>query len=559
MTTWLIALSGVFAVSAVLLMANVFSSFFCKSNDSIDDRLWVGLTGLISITYVIHFFLPLADIGSRLIIWCVAIAGLVLSIRRGDGWRNKKQNGIAVLKLLAFSLVVTCLSVVAMRKLENYDTGLYHFAAVQALETERLIPGWAQLHIRHAGHSSVFNVAGLLEIGPWGPAGYRLTSAVFSAISVLTFWSSLGRFVREHCSIGDSIVLIGLPSVWSVYLFEYGGLALDAPAAVVSLIATAKACDLASSKVPSNPSVPVAVSALAFSVRPLNLVLVTVCVFLFVVRSEAGRSFIQNKRLIGLSAALLLLHSVRALVLSGYALFPIPVGLGTLPWALPKSAVLEYSSTVRGWARLASSEVSHAELLSVLWLPNWLRLQVPVLEGMLATTFLSAVLIALSRRDVRASLHFGWFAALVLGPLMAWFASAPEPRFAIGQIALLSCFPLALVGRRVSTHASGASRTGVTKHRKKFGRGVIGSLGLLLLVPSGSQFVRHVAAEGVPIPSMARVEWPAVEIVLERGDVSIVRPVLGDQCGRHVWCSPRIDSRLSVEPWSGWTVVSLAD
>ena len=97
------------------------------------------------------------------------------------------------------------------------------------------------------------------------------------------------------------------------------------------------------------------------------------------------------------------------------------------------------------------------------------------------------------------------------------------------------------------------------KRRTRAGRCVVGLLGLLLVAPSGSRFALGVASDGVPMPSEARVEWPAVETVLEKENVSIVRPVVGDQCGRHVWCAPHVDPGLTVEAWSGWQVVSLAE
>jgi len=539
-------------------LARCLSSLFCHPKDPIDDHLWVGLVALISITYLTNFFLPLSHFGSRLLIWIAALFGLFVWVKRSGARRKVGDIRKTILYVVTFVLIVTCLGAVAMENLENYDTGLYHFSSIEALKNYRVIPGWANLHLRHAGHSSVFNLAAVLELGPWGSAGYRLTSAVFSSISIVTFWFSLIRFVSNKYLIGDSIILVGIPSIWSIYLFEYGGVALDGPAAIVSLVATAKACDCATGVAPKNPAVAVAVSALAFSIRPLNVVLVFACVGFVMWRARRRRD-LPGKRVLALSLSLLVLHVVRSVVLSGYVLFPTPVGLGALPWAVPQSAVVAYATTVRGWARFVPGEAGASAMTSSSWVSNWLSMQRPLFMGVLTVAFLSAVVIVLSRRDARVSLRFSWFAALVLAPMTAWFLSAPEPRFAMGQIAVLSCFPFLIAGRCAPKSVSVESRSGATKRRTRVGRGAVGLLGLLLVAPSGSRFVLGVASDGVPMPSEARVEWPAVETVLEKENVLIVRPVVGDQCGRHVWCSPHVDPGLTVEAWSGWQVVSLVE
>lgn len=558
MTHWTMALSGALCVIAILFLARCLSSLFCHPKDPIDDHLWVGLLALISITYLTNFFLPLSHFGNRIVIWGAVMVGFFVWVKRSTGRRKCGDLRSAVFAVLCFVFIVTCLGAVAMKNLENYDTGLYHFASIEALKNYRVIPGWANLHLRHAGHSSAFNLAAVLELGPWGSAGYRLTSAVFSSISILTFWSSLLRFVGKKYSLGDSIILVGIPSIWSIYLFEYGGVALDAPAAIVSFVATAKACDVATAAAPKNSALAVAVSVLAFSLRPLNVVLVCACAG-FVIWRARPRCDLPGKRVLALSLTLLVLHVVRSVVVSGYALFPTPVGLGALPWAVPRSAISAYASTVRGWARLVPGEAGASAMTSSSWISKWLIMQRPLFMGVLTVAFLSAVVIVLSRRDARVSLRFSWFAALVLAPITAWFVSAPEPRFAIGQIAVLSCFPFLIAGRCAPKSATVESRSGAAKRRTRAGRCIVGTLGLLLVAPSGSRFALGVASDGVPVPSEARVEWPAVEIVLEKENVSIVRPVVGDQCGRHVWCSPHVDPGLTVEAWSGWQVVSQAE
>lgn len=142
--------------------------------------------------------------------------------------------------------------------------------------------------------------------------------------------------------------------------------------------------------------------------------------------------------------ALLIPWLVRGLILSGWPLYPVEVAGIDLDWAMPRAALRAEAREVIAWARAPGKPVEQV-LADWRWLGPWLerilttdrrRVVIPLVLGAVAGAFV------MWRGEAVRRLRLAKALAPCVIALIAWFFSAPDPRFAAALFALV----LALCG-----------------------------------------------------------------------------------------------------------------
>ena len=522
-------LAGSVTLLDLLALCWSMGSVLQRVRETQDFGVWTGLLVLLALSSLVQFFAPIGSPGARVVICMFGVVGLLRA-----SWPTDKMVGLRAAPtrkvVCALAGVVVAATVLSLRAVTNADSGLYHFQAIEFLRSERIIIGWSNLHIRLAHPSAAYQIAALAENGLWGSDGYRLTAALIMVLTVLTFAGALTRLRDESGRPSDALLVVALPCVWGMLLFQtayFSGVALDGTTALVGVVAVGRVLRFMEQRdAPSLVDAAVVV-AIAYSLRPINAWFVLVLfVALFVFRRDPEISLHH----VALPAAFIGLFIARTWLLSGVPGFPAGRGTPWTPWALSYESVTQYRADVTESAS-GSSEPPWADFSR---LQGWFDGLSPYLGQFVVTVLLSAALAVTLRARLRP-----WRSVLipsvvvVLIPVLIWFFYGPNFRFGMAPLATLAALPVLLVRTEVERPASGQSVRALVRWTSIV-------LVLLLVVAPALGSHRSDLLESISSPSgKPSGELPAVAEVARSGDVSISAP-LGDDpfCGRKVWCVP---------------------
>ena len=154
----------------------------------------------------------------------------------------------------------------------------------------------------------------------------------------------------------------------------------------------------------------------------------------------------------GGAAALLVPWTVRSVVLTGYLAYPSACTAVNVPWRVPRSLVLNDANWIRSWAR--QPEALWPDVLGRWdWLRVWVwRLPADVFRALEIAVAGLVVAVAAGGRAVGPRCRgasSGWVLVPAAASLAAWFASAPNPRFAEGSLWFLAAAAVALAVERL--------------------------------------------------------------------------------------------------------------
>lgn len=473
-----------------------------------------GLATLAAAAVALNLFVALSP-ALALCALAVGWASFAAQGRRllaGAGWREAAI-------ILA---IVVLLAAVTQFPARYYDAGLYFLPSVRWAQEWPQVRGLASLHPRLGYNSSWFALAAITET-PWlvGRSSFYLNTLP------ILFTALLGVDAASRLRAGDrkaSTIYFLLCTIAAAYALD--GIASLAPDHPTALLVTAsmglwlRALDDEG-----------AFAEDALTASWLAAFAMTIKISAIVAPAALGALLaLRRPRLdrrawllvAGGGTAVLVPWLARGLLNSGCFAFPAAATCVAVPWATPRSLVVDISEVIRAWARAPGAPVAEA-LAGWTWIPRWA-------EDTLKDLTFALLLLAFAASCAvgRSALWRGRAAFPLLASIVGlafWFLSAPMPRF--GVVYLL---PAALLATAAAVEA------------RWEGIGRVGRTAVAALAVASFLGVLH--ASTLPIRKARRAgyafaSWPPFPTARLVGRVTpsgteLLAPAVGDQC----WNAP---------------------
>ena len=492
---------------------------------------WIGFAVQLGLLQIWHLFWPVDWLATAVLLGGgLAIWG-TLGLKRTWSSASLGPSGFMALALLGLWLANRGLDIA-----NNYDSGLYHFATIRWINEYPVVPGLANLVESLGFNQSFFLFVALLNIHPYFDQGYHAANSllvfVLSAQLLRAAWSMMRAPSRADMpGVLQSLLL-------PVVVAEGLGRNISSPSpdlsvavcgivAFVSLVETL-AAPVARTRALSPSSAVLIALGIAACTLKLSFV-VFGCAILVVALWPGGKA----KPLAAWIAvaicttALGVPYAIHGYFLSGYPAFPMAFSPWPADWRLPAADARDTANWIYSWARQPGQHWRDV-LGTWSWLgPWWARTSVMpqvfiplTLAG--AGTVLFAVSIAL-RPAKLPELTWWWRPHIpLLAGLLAWFFTAPDPRFADWIMFLTAAWSLACAlwpNRRVLDFSITRALAMAT---------VAAALGVVAIGPSMWPGTRDHGFAGIPQPRTK-------EFVTDSG-LKILIPA--DDSDRRLWGAP---------------------
>lgn len=414
---------------------------------------WIGWGVLI-------VFLQLWHLIFKVDTWAFAIPAIVAGAFLLRDWRDILHDLLHLIRhrtvlCLAIALASVVLANQALRPLYDYDTGLYHLQALRWIQDYPIVKGLGNLHGRFGFNNANFLYVAVVGVGPW--RGIELNIANSLLIMVATAQSLIGldHVIRERHNWK-------LPNLFAVLMIvpvlDYALLrgAMSSPSSdaasgmlhltlMVLVLAFLQRKRFSGSDALFELALIVFLAVLGIAIKlssgvfSASVVLLCAGVWLVYNRQDTKRALKAIVALGFIGGSVIVPWMFRGILLSGYPLYPSTLGTVPVSWRVTASSAESEALWIRSWARLPQHRPEEV-LGNWDWLEPWLDTQrniptsyLPALLAIAATFLVAFRFIYKSRALARPGL--GWMFIIPLTvAVVAWFLSAPNPRFAVSVL-----------------------------------------------------------------------------------------------------------------------------
>ena len=402
----------------------------------------------------------------------------------------------------------------------NSDVDLYHHQAI-IMQTVGGVPaGMANVHDRLGFVSGIHPLGALLEVLT-GANGSRLAVSAVVLLALLALTDSVRRMHHGTPASADLARVSAIAFLMSHGLMEpsywLSSPSPDLPFALTSVVASTAGLSVFSARkskhVDHESRVLIVFLVLAVWLRPLAIVVLPV-----IIVGLARNRVLPSVRLVLAASTALAVRFLYALYASGHPLFPVAVPGWKPPWSVSLESAATTSAIVRGWARLPGGDPA-AVLADWSWIEWWWSYHGPRLWLIVVLLVTSAVVVIFQTRATTLSDDLVALSLLFV-PVIAWFLTAPDPRFALGYLILP---PLFLLGRTFRAERMSLKRPWATPNFVTCGAIVLFAISLITGVIQSA-------------PSETSTAIPATSEMMDDPVVSV--PEDG-RCRRSLWCNPQ--------------------
>lgn len=346
----------------------------------------------------------------------------------------------------------------------NYDSGLYHFAAIRWSNEYAVVPGLANLHVRLGFNQSYFLWVALLNVYPFFNEGYHVANSLLLAVLVSQLIGAAAEVVRSPAKATAATLLpcLLLPvCVFKAVSFDISSPTPDLAVFVCGMIvfillvrnmnpsvrdSAEYLYDFTTAVLLSIAGCTIKLSFAAFAAAAI------VTMLIMAARSSRWREWTVAYRIsIWIPVGAIAwggLHVAHGVILSGYPAFPAKMFGWPVDWRVPLGKTQETANAIYAWARAPGPYYLKA-LKSSAWMGPWWHSLLATHEIAMALILTGAGLALIGAglvRQVQAT-RILICQILPLAPLcfglVVWFVTAPDPRFADWLIWLFATYVLA--------------------------------------------------------------------------------------------------------------------
>ncbi|MCY3779675.1 MAG: hypothetical protein OXG78_05145 [Chloroflexi bacterium] len=416
------------------------------------DGFWFGWAAALGFLQLWHLVFPVNDAVLLLLAASAMIA--MFSQRRliAKIARRLPQDKPFLLLVLALVLWV---SNRALGVPVAYDTGFRDMQAVMWIDAYPLVPGLGNLFSSLAFNQSVYLYDALLDAFIWSGRSHHIATGLLILV-YLVYATKAGLNLCRCRNSGElrwSWIFAALTMPYVLYYTAtLGGIShflTDTIVDLVGFVSMIFLLDFLQDWRTKGESPNYLVYRLALIIvtgltikQSFSVFAVMITVFAFAVwlqrcrNRPCGEGLARTLIPIAIAGcAFLLPWMVRGAITSGYVAYPHTFGRVNVDWAIPAEQLQERQLNMAGNTRLRGADRATV-LGSWDWLGPWLRrfsgnIMPTMLPTLIALTGLASHAIGLLRsRDSTLDHHLShWTLAPLLGTLLIWFLSFPEPKY----------------------------------------------------------------------------------------------------------------------------------
>lgn len=442
---------------------------------SLFHLFWIGFATVVAFSQLLSLFNPLNS--SVLILWItLSLLGLPIFIShlRKDIASEFSRKQLRDWGRIILFIVLACFAirygtngVSTLSWSDDYDTNLYHFTSIRWLNEYPAIPGLGNLHSR-LGHTSGFLILSALLDNMWWDKHSAWLSYGLIVTTTCIQWLWIILFPTSETPPKQRLFcLLTIPYIFWLVTSNHPTLYFDD---IALLLQMALFCELLKghyyfSKSSTEPlpreiitwlMTMSSMAALGFSIKPIGAIslafvsLMSTAILLGYITRYELRLTAAIKPAVAIFAIMgiiLIGHISRNVILTGWLLYPAPIGNTKTEWAMPENPIgnchEEEMQSVNGlyriikaWARLPGPDYKNA--LSggfSSWLPQWRKQVWGGTEPLLLYLGLSLIILScfgvfITKRKQWLEISQNTFlVGLASANLVFWFLAAPDMRF----------------------------------------------------------------------------------------------------------------------------------
>jgi hypothetical protein len=407
---------------------------------------WFGVAAAVGVLEVASLVTRIGT-GCIVLLSAVAIAGLPLA--GVAAWRSlrraTRRSAIGVLLVLGWIAIASYLVALGANEPVGLgDTCSTHIQQVKWARDYGAVIGLGNLNSKLAFDQSAHLLAALLDRGVWRDRSVRVAVPFFLWLALVEWAVTIARPSHDDGDVRAKIFCgLTLPYlIGKTQALELPSFSGDLPMACVALALAAALLRLPSPAHTRVVSVLRRQAEACMVIASMAALLITIklsgamLLFLaFAVAAASTWTSLRTRRaLIFVVPALLIAGMLaRRVLLSGWLLFPFPIGNLHLPWSVPSHETIDQYTWIRSWARLPDH--SPGELAARgfwFWFVPWLKdfgrrpeMTIAFVGAALATIRLTS---GFRRRAPVTILEAAITLSIALS-IAYWFIGAPDVRF----------------------------------------------------------------------------------------------------------------------------------
>ncbi len=349
--------------------------------------IWLGVCISITLTEAVHFFYVINWQVSLVVLGCGWLLATWQWVRMGSpfaAWPSTQSLLIWPRWFYGAGIIAAIFIWIAaaMMGASNYDSGLYHFGSIKWLNEHPITHGLVNLHTRFGYNQSYFALIALFNLHPFYEQAYAATGLF---LFLLTAFSCV--YLLPTSLPNRSVIWVSLIVLLSGFALKTSSPSPDIAVALFQIVIFIILFEILNNKfsfkkiAKDDTAMPVT-SALALLVilcaaaMTIKLSMLMFCMGALLISLRPLWDWLKTARpavlkLITLCGAMLLIHALRGIALSGLPFYPSTFGgVLALPYTPDPARVVAEANSIYSWARLpgVSPEIV---LRSWDWLAPW--------------------------------------------------------------------------------------------------------------------------------------------------------------------------------------------
>ena len=446
LVSWMV-LGLLFYLSGLAVLYAVGGSVFIRCADRALLAVWLGMLLIVSLSLGIALFTPLSPAAGAMLAAGTGLPALLFKRFRLDILQLARAltpwRAIGILGLLGG------ISFYCSQTISHYDTGLYHYNAIQWLGRFGIAPGMALINSRLGFVSSWFTLPAFFNHGVLETRVIALPGGFVLCLAGLHIGVCLERILHQRHVPADVFLAVFIAASLAIPLYQKipATSSPDLPAVmcvvlavwvmmVISGPATTRDAPGASVFQAGAPLLPLLLACGALTVKLTAAPLVCITALYACVGSRRRLSGAVMAALVVAAAAGLL--ATANTVTSGCPWYPVPICLD-VPWSVGADVARFEAYNVLYWAKSLGHKVPGELVSSWLWPLYWAQASRSTCAAFVLVAASCLSLLFLLARIGRGARRMFWAIATgVTGmAFLVWFA--PDPRFGWGYFTVIPC------------------------------------------------------------------------------------------------------------------------